>query len=95
MRRFELSDLGHHIAVALTCLPKQVSRGASLTGEQAVGEATDRILRILSRAVILVPDAVHTRGPGGHTWGGEPGEFGVTEPWPFEEGHRPPKPIGR
>jgi len=61
-----------------------------MEGERAVKEATARVMKILSRAVILIPDEITGFGPDGYNAGSRPGKFGETEPWPFEEGHKPP-----
>ena len=90
MKKLDLRDIATHIHVILTCMPKRESRAGGWEGEQAVKSATSRIMELFKRAVIFVPDEIPTRGNGYSPPVPEPGEFGVTEPWPFEPGCRPP-----
>ena len=90
MRRISLDDLRMRIAIALTCMRPGARSAGGWNGDRAVKEATDKIMAHLDGKAIFGPDPMQSRGPDGHTWGDEPGKFGVTEPWPFEPGHRPP-----
>jgi len=91
MRRFDLRDIATHIHVILTCLPKADRSAGGWRGEQAVKSATSQIMEILAGAVVLQPDeVVVSRGSENHPVAYGPGQFGVTEPWPFEPGWRPP-----
>jgi len=80
------------IRIALTCMRPGKRSAGGWSGERAVEEATDKIVAHLKGKAIFAPDPVWSTGPDGHTWGEEPGEFGRSEPWPFQPGHRPPEP---
>lgn len=90
MKKLDLRDIASHIHVILTCMPKSDSRAGGWQGEQAVKAATSRIMELFKRSVVLVPDDIPTPGSGYSHPMPQPGEFGVTEPWPFEPGCRPP-----
>ena len=99
MKRISQTDIATHIHVILTCMPKGARNAGGWTGERAVRAATALIMELFNRAVILEPDAVLlSRGDALNPSSYGPGQFGVTEPWPFEPGCRPPttpKPPGK
>jgi hypothetical protein len=91
MQRIDPRDIACHVHVILTCMPKGARHAGGWSGEQAVHAATAKIMALFERAVILKPDEVLIhRGSDTSPIAHGPGEFGVTEPWPFEPGCRPP-----
>lgn len=91
MQRIGQTDIATHIRVILNCMPKGARNAGGWTGEQAVREAAAKIMALFERTVILKPDDVLvSRGDATTPLSYKPGEFGVTEPAPFEPGCRPP-----
>jgi hypothetical protein len=99
VKKLELRDIEINIHVILMCLPKTDRSAGGWRSEQVVRAATAKIMEIFRHSVVLLPDQVVTdRGSALHPVSYGPGQFGVTEPWPFEPGCRPPttpKPPGR
>ena len=97
MKLVSQTDIAIHIRVILTCMPKGARNAGGWTGEQAVRSAAAQIMDLFKRAVVLAPDDVYVPGSAHTSPSSKPGQFGVTEPWPFEPGCRPPatpKPPG-
>lgn len=91
MKQISQTDLAIHIHVILTCMPKTDRNAGGWRSEQAVRAATAKIMELLERTVILKPDDVlASRGDALAPMSYKPGEFGLTEPGPFEPGCRPP-----
>ena len=91
MQRIAPRDIASHIHVILSCMPKGARNAGGWTGEQAVKAATAQIMALFEHAVILKPDDVLlSRGNEYNPLSYGPGEFGVTEPAPFEPGCKPP-----
>ena len=97
MKLVSQTDIAIHIRVILTCLPKGVRKAGGWTSERAVNAAAAQIMDLFKRAVVLAPDDVYVPGSSLTSPSSKPGQFGDTEPWPFEPGCRPPttpKPPG-
>ncbi|WP_294392021.1 hypothetical protein [uncultured Sphingomonas sp.] len=90
MRIVDHDELATAIKIALTVMRRHERRELGTIGDRAIDAATQRVMRCLNGAVILAPDLVEARN-GTARWGMVPGKFGQTEPWPFEEGCRPPE----
>lgn len=95
MRRVDIEDLRIGMAVKLRLLPGSVLRDLAsklpVVKDAAVDQAIDAILKALPKdAVVIAPSLVNNSH-----WGQKPGEWGVTEPYPFEELDRVPEPPGR
>ena len=90
MKLVSQTDIAIHIRVILTCMPKGARNAGGWTGERAVDAAAARIMGLFDRAVVLAPDDVYVPSSPLTSPSFKPGQFGVTEPWPFEPGCRPP-----
>ena len=88
MRRISREELRMRIAIQLTVQASWAKTALQISRSQlAVDAVTNNIMdRCLNGVVVLAPDMVSAGD-----WGERPGEFGKTEPWPFEPGHKPPK----
>jgi hypothetical protein len=88
MRRVSHEEISRNIAIQITCIRGPTKTALQhMQGEQAVKEATRIIMEhCLGGCVVLAPDPVSAGN-----WGTRSGKFGVTEPWPFEKGHKPPQ----
>lgn len=88
MRRISREELRIAITIQLTVQAKWAKTALQLSNSKiAVDTVAENILNhCLNGVVVLAPDLVSAGN-----WGDRPGKFGETEPWPFEEGHRPPK----
>ena len=82
MQRIAHTDIATHIHVILTCMPKSHKSAGGWRGEQAVRAATAKIMALLERAAIYMPDDVIEPGGTYSPPTRVPGQFGVTEPWP-------------
>ena len=90
MKHVSQTDIAIHIRVILTCMPKGARNSGGWTGERAVKAAAAQIMELFKRAVVLAPDDVPVPASSFTSPSWKPGQFGVTEPWPFEPGCRPP-----
>ena len=90
MKLVSQTDIAIHIRVILTCMPKGARNAGGWTGERAVNAAAAQIMQLFKRAVVLAPEDVYVPGSPHTSPSREPGQFGVTEPWPFEPGCRLP-----
>jgi hypothetical protein len=82
-------QLAAYISTAL--LPFQ--RSLKLA-ESSVQDIVATVMQQLVGKVILAPDEVRTPGTRDAPLRTR-GKFGVTEPWPFEPGHKPPEVFWR
>jgi len=90
MKHVSQTDIAIHIRVILNCMPKGARNAGGWTGERAVNAAAAQIMDLFKRAVVLAPDDVPVPASPFTSLSCKPGQFGVTEPWPFEPGCRPP-----